>query len=58
MFQYITTIGDDTSGFKDKLDGYRTALISKDAHKTINKFYKDFMPAWWDGTMMSLVRYF
>ena len=44
--------------FKNKLDGYRTALISKDAHKSINKFYKDFMPSWWDGTMMSLVRYY
>ena len=58
MFEYITGKGRDTSGFKDKLNGYRTALISKNAHKTINKFYKDFMPTWWDGTMMSLIRYY
>ena len=57
MFEYITG-GKKKTDFKNKLNGYRTALISKDAHKAINKFYKDFMPSWWDGTMMSLVRYY
>lgn len=57
MFEYITG-GKKKTDFKNKLRGYRTALISRDAHTTINKFYKDFMPSWWDGTMMSLVRYY
>tara|TARA_A100001201_G_scaffold2131_4_gene5287 strand:- start:422 stop:8506 length:8085 start_codon:yes stop_codon:yes gene_type:complete len=57
MFEYITG-GNKQTDFKNKLNGYRTALISKQAHNTINKFYKDFMPSWYDGTMMSLVRYY
>ena len=57
MFEYVTG-GKKQTDFKNKLRGYRTALISKDAHTAINKFYKDFMPSWWDGTMMSLVRYY
>ena len=57
MFEYITG-GNKQTDFKDKLKGYRTALISKEAHKTINKFYKDFMPTWWNGSMMSLIRYY
>ena len=57
MFEYITG-GKKNTDFKNKLNSYRTALISKEAHKSVNKFYKDFMPSWYDGTMMSLVRYY
>jgi len=57
LFEYVTGNLNQTD-FKNKLAGYRTALISTKAHTTINKFYKDFMPSWWDGTQMSLLRYY
>ena len=56
MFQYIT--GEADNGLKEYIDGYRVALISKEAHDIVNENYKSFMPHWWTSTMTSLVRYF
>jgi len=43
--------------FNNIMDNYRTAYLPEAFDKVINKYYKDYMPFYWDPSKPSIIRY-